>query len=62
MTVFKFKFFYEIGNDAQYRFVIAETEEQAWDKINAYFDKLHSEGGATPVLICNPVVEIDDVI
>ncbi len=62
MTVFKFKFFYEIGDDAQARYVIADSEEQAWEKINAYFEKMHNEGSAMPVYICEPVVEIENVI
>ena len=62
MTVFRFRFFYEIDDDAQERYVVAATENEAWDKLNAYFEKQHGEGLATPCSICNPEVELENVI
>lgn len=63
MTIFKFKVFYEVTDEeAQERFVVADSEESAWEKINAHFEKLHSEGFMKPVCIADPTVEIDYVI
>lgn len=62
MLVFTFKIFYEINADAQVRYVAAESEDAAWEKLNAYFEKQHGEGLAIPCLICNPEVELENVI
>ena len=63
MTVFTFKIFYEIDDDfAQERFVVAESAEEAIEKINAHFEKLHSEGFMKPVFVSDPFVELYNVI
>lgn len=62
MTVFRFQFFYEIGDDAQERYVVAATENEAWDKLSAYFEKQHGEGFAIPCSIRDPEVELENVI
>lgn len=63
MTVFKFAIFYTANDeDAQLRFVAAESEEEAWAKLIAYFEKQRSEGLMYPAMICNPEVELENVI
>lgn len=56
-NVYKFEFYYDnCDEDAYERFVVAETEEEAWDKINNHFEMMHREGYARPVRICDPTV------
>jgi hypothetical protein len=63
MTVYTFKIFYDFTDDvAQERYVVAESEESAWKKITAHFEKLYSEGFALPVFIADPTVELGYVI
>lgn len=62
MTVFTFRIFYAIDGDYQERYVVAETEAEAFEKITAHFEKQHKEGLAMPVYITDPVVEVDNVI
>lgn len=62
MFVFTFRIFYEIGGDYQERYVVADSEESAWDKINAHFEKQHREGLMKPAYICDPTVELEGVI
>ena len=64
MTVFKFKIFFDVGDtDAQVRYVVAETEEEAIAKFEAYLEKKTSAGMMKPwAYSLNPTVEIDEVI
>lgn len=63
MTVFEFKVFFDVTDDkAQRRYVVAETEEAAWEKINAHFEKMANDGFMKPCCICDPTVEVDYVI
>lgn len=65
MTVFKFSIHYGFDDyekhGMQYRFVVAENEDEAYDKLFAHYEKLHAEGYAMPY-ICKATVEIDEVI
>lgn len=61
-TVYKFKFYYSYDEEAQVRFVISESEDEAWEKITTHFELMHREGFARPVGICDPTVEIDSAI
>lgn len=63
MTVFTFKVFFDADVDeAQYRYVAAESESEAWAKLIAYFEKRRSEGFMYPTLICDPKVKLENVI
>lgn len=62
MFVFTFKVFYEIGEDAQNRYVAAESAAEAWRKLINYFEKQRSEGLMYPSVICDPEVELENVI
>jgi hypothetical protein len=63
ITIYKFKIFYDLDDlEAQERFVVAESEDEAWDKINNHFEMMHREGFAKPVFIADPTVEIDRAI
>jgi hypothetical protein len=63
ITVYKFKVFYDATDEeAQERFVIAESEDEAWEKITTHFEMMHREGYAKPVHITDPTVEIDRAI
>lgn len=55
-TVFKFKVFF--GDDAQERYVVAKTEDEALEKLEAYFADLAASGFATPTCIADyPTVD-----
>lgn len=60
MTVYTFAltYGYAIG-DTEYRYVAANTEEEAISKINAY---INNAGIEKPVFVCNPYVELENVI
>lgn len=59
-AVYDFSFFYDFTDEvAQHRYVVAESEEAAWDKLGAYFER---EGLERPAYISNPTVEIDYII
>lgn len=62
MKVYKFKFFYDFDGFSQDRYVVAETEEAASEKLSAYFEEMAANGYAKPVCIMAPVVEIDSVL
>lgn len=63
MTVFVFQIHYEIGDEfPQERYVIAETEEQAIEKLNRHFETQRKEGFAVPESISYPIVELNNVI
>ncbi len=64
MTIFRYTIRYDdsdiFGN--QYRYVAAETEEEANEKIEAYRKHLVSIGYADFEVVSNPIVEINNVI
>lgn len=62
MTVFSFKIFYELNDTPQTRYVVAESSDEAWTKIVAFFEKQSDEGFMFPQLITELGVEIDEVI
>ena len=61
-TIYKFSIFYSEDEEPQARFVVAESEDEAWEKITTHFEMMHREGYAKPVHICDPTVEIDRAI
>lgn len=63
-TVFKYTIRYEDSDiyGKQYRYVVANSEEEANEKIEAYRKHLVSVGFADFEIECNPIVEIDNVI
>ena len=62
-TVFEFKgYFKSSPNDIQYRYVCADTEEDAYRKIKKYAKKLVRDGFDEFVWLYNPIVEISGVI
>lgn len=62
-TVYKFKFFYSTEDEEVFeRFVVAESEDEAWEKITTHFEIMHREGFARPAYIGDPTVEIDRAI
>ena len=62
MTVFTFRFQYSINDDIQERYVVADSEESAWEKILLHFEQMHLKGFAKPYFITDPTVEFDNVI
>lgn len=62
MTVFSFNIFYELNDTPQTRYVVAESSDEAWTKIVAFFEKQRNEGCMFPQLITELGVEIDEVI
>lgn len=63
MTVFTFNIFYENDFDSiQKRYVLANTEEEAEQKLEAYYDELSKEGFLKPTVIAGGTVELDNVI
>ena len=61
-TVFKFKMFFADTYDHQERYVVAESEEAAISKFEAYIEALGNNGFMKPTSWTYPVVEIDYVI
>lgn len=63
MNVYKFRFFYNVTDEeSQERYVVAESEESAWEKIEAHFEQQNREGFMKPAYILDPIVEIEYVI
>lgn len=63
ITVYKFIVFYSAEDDEAFeRFVIAESEDEAWEKITAHFEMMHREGYAKPIHIAEPTIEIERAI
>ena len=63
MTVYEFKgYFKSSPNDIQYRYVCANTEEEAYEKIEKYARKLVRNGFDRFVWQYNPIVDISSVI
>lgn len=62
ITIYKFSIFYFEDEEPQFRFVVAESEDEAWVKITVHFEMMHREGYAKPVHIAEPTVEIDRAI
>ena len=58
ITIYKFSIFYSEDEEPQFRFVVAESEDEAWEKITTHFEMMHREGYARPVHIAEPTVEI----
>ena len=61
-TIYKFVIYYSLDDEPQERFVVAESEDEAWEKITTHFELMHREGYAKPVRIADPTVEIDRAI
>lgn len=64
-NIFKFAIYYSLDDDndqQQFRYVVAESEDEAWEKITTHFEMMHREGYAKPVHIAEPTVEIDGAI
>ena len=62
-TVYKFTFFYSAEDEEVFeRFVVAESEAEAREKITAHFEMMHRIGFAKPIFICDPTVEIGRAI
>lgn len=62
ITIYKFSIFYSLDDEPQERFVVAESSDEAWEKITTHFEMMHREGYAKPVHIAEPTVEIDRAI
>lgn len=62
ITIYKFSIFYSMDEEPQFRFVVAESEDEAWEKLTTHFEMMHREGYARPVHIAEPTVEIDRAI
>ena len=65
ITIYKFAIYYSLDDDKeplQFRYVVAESEDEAWEKITTHFEMMHREGYAKPVHIAEPTVEIDRAI
>jgi hypothetical protein len=62
ITVYKFAIFYSADDEPQYRFVVAESEDEAWEKLTVHFEMMHREGFAKPVHIAEPTIEIGRAI
>ena len=65
ITIYKFAVYYSLDDTKDplhFRFVVAESEDEAWEKITTHFEMLHREGYAKPVHIAEPTVEIDGAI
>lgn len=62
ITIYKFSIFYSEDEEPQFRFVVAESEDEAWEKITTHFEMMHREGYAKPVHIAEPTVEIGGAI
>lgn len=66
ITIYKFRIFYDMDDiatgDAQERYVVAESSDEAWEKITTHFEMMHREGYAKPVHIAEPTVEIQGAI
>ena len=60
--VFKFSISYDLDEKSQARYVVAESEDEAWEKLTTHFELMHREGYAKPVHIADPIVEIDCAI
>ena len=62
MTVFRFTIYYPNSDDTQVRYVIAETEEEAIEKMEEYRRSVRYDGGASFDFSYNPTVELENVI
>ena len=62
ITIYKFSIFYTADEAPQTRFVVAESEDEAWEKITTHFELMHREGYAKPIHIAEPTIEIDRAI
>lgn len=64
MTIFTFKIHYSdsIFDDVQERYVLAETEEEAQEKLDEYRKRMIADGFADFVVLGYPTVELENVI
>lgn len=62
MTVFRFTIYYTSTDDLQVRYVLAETEEEAIDKMEEYRRTARYDGMANFEFSYNPTVELENVI
>ena len=63
MTVFSFTIIFPGDvDDIQTRFVGANTENEAWEKLEKHFEELAKQGFEKPIYTANPYVELENVI
>lgn len=62
MTVYDFIVYFSEDDTPQHRHVVAKSEEEALEKLNNHFEKLHSEGFMKPMFITLPTVDLENVI
>lgn len=62
MTVFRFNVYYSNSDDLQVRFVLAENEEEAINKMEEHCRALRYDGIADFHFSYNPTVELENVI
>lgn len=65
INVYKFAIYYSVDDDKeplQFRYVVAESSDKAWEKITTHVEMMHREGYAKPVHIAEPTVEIQGAI
>lgn len=60
--VFRFTIYFAINDTYQHRYVVAESEEEATAKIEAYRMDMVNQGFAFFRIIPHPIVEIENVI
>lgn len=53
---------FDIDEDYQTRYIVAESEDEAMDKITAHYEMMSKLGYAKPVYISDPILEIPGVI
>lgn len=65
INVYKFAIYYSVDDDNDpllFRYVVAESSDEAWEKVTTHFEMMHREGYAKPVHIAEPTVEIQGAI
>lgn len=56
-TVFDFIIFFDMDGEAHHRYVVASSEEEATEKLEAHYRNLAQEGIQYPCFITNPTVD-----
>ena len=56
-TVYDFIIFFEADDEAQHRYVVASSEEEATEKLEAHYRELASQGLKAPCFISDPTVD-----
>lgn len=65
INIYKFAIYYSVDDDKepmQFRYVVAESSDEAWEKVTTHFEMMHREGYAKPFHIAEPTVEIQGAI